>query len=106
MNVNFEQYDASDDDDDKLRPFGLRFAVFFNSESDQLISEECADVNKASLTDGNGAFLWELFAENAQKCASADASSSVKSELQNMKIFKYLTDEIGLESNKNYIILN
>ena len=109
INGKFVKYAADakgDDGKEKIRQFGLRFAVLINSESDQ-ISKECEDVNQKQCEE-NGVFSWELFAENAAKCVASDINpeSLTDSSAYDPEVYKYLTNTIGLQSNRNYIVLN
>ena len=102
-----DQEETMETETSKENPFGIRFAVLYNSESNR-IPKGCKELNKKSCQIDNGQFVWSKFKHFAGKCAASDG---VALELQdgtaeNKKITKYLTNSLGLEVNKNYIVLN
>ena len=115
INTYFEEYgakkaeasEAEDAEEKPEKPFGVRFAVLYNSENNK-IPKTCVDLTKTECQLENGGFFWSKFKHSATSCAETeiDNLSLQDGDAENVKIQKYLTESLGLENNKNYIILN
>ena len=103
-----EKSKGADENEDTSSPFGIRFAVLFNSEDSQL-PMQCITLKRASCIDDDGKFSWRIFSEVASDCAAVSSSHmSLKTDPneRHSQISDFITKSLGLAEGGNYIVMN